>query len=73
MVLLQSYRTEAAWFEGVDLLRKSLLTSVVLLVAPNTRLQLWFGSFVASVSVVVVAIANPYRSRICQCLQVCAS
>ena len=37
-----TYKDQFHYWEAVDLTRKLLLTSVVLLVGPDTVLQLWF-------------------------------
>ena len=43
LLLLTSYRSGLSHFEAVDLLRKLLVTSAVLAVAPGTKLQLWYN------------------------------
>ena len=43
-LLLTSYLPEFWFFETVDLLRKLLLTSVVVLVSPGTAPQLWLAT-----------------------------
>ena len=39
LMLLSSYKREFWWFESLDLVRKCLLTSVVLIVDPDSLLQ----------------------------------
>ena len=68
-LLLASYQDHYHWFEAVDLLRKFFLTCVVLRVSPGTKVQLWFGSLVAVVSALVYQRLSPYRSELCQKLQ----
>ena len=63
---------ECWYFESIDLLRKFLLASVVLVVAPNTKVQLWFGLVAAMVAVLVCGKLEPYRSLFCQRLQFAA-
>lgn len=61
-LLLSSYTTTAWWTESVDLIRKLLLTAVVTIVAPNTRLQLWFGLQVSILATIFFIKLEPYRS-----------
>ena len=68
-LLLAGYKYSFWWYESVDLIRKVVLASVVLVVQPNTRLQLWFGSIVAAVSLMTVIQMRPYQSVHCQCAQ----
>ena len=60
-MLLASYTPECWYFESVEMLRKFLLTSVVLVVAPNTRVQLWFGLVVSVGFMLLTATLRPYR------------
>lgn len=60
-MLLASY-TPACWFfESVEMLRKFLLTSLVLIIAPNTRVQLWFGLIVSFAFAILTNTLRPYR------------
>jgi hypothetical protein len=74
-LLLVSYGHSdgSVWFyESVDMLRKLLLTSVVLIVEPDTRVQLWFG-LIVSMSFASMTIAlKPYRDQIPGMIQVAA-
>lgn len=49
------------YFESVDLVRKLLLTSVVLVVEPNSKEQLWFGLVLSAGFAVVTIQTRPYR------------
>jgi hypothetical protein len=69
-LLLLSYSDEHWWFESVDLLRKFVLTTAVLLIAPNTRQQLLFGFIAAFVSLFFYLRLEPYKSALCQRVQI---
>ena len=60
-MLLVSYTPSCWFFESVEMLRKFLLTSVVLVVAPNTRVQLWFGLVVSVSFAILTSTLRPYR------------
>jgi len=64
-ILLVSYHDHAWFFEAFDLLRKWLLSAVVLLVYPNTQWQLVFGAFITSAAVGVNLVLQPYKERLC--------
>ena len=49
------------FFESVEMLRKFLLTSVVLVVAPNTRIQLWCGLVTSIAFLLLTNTLRPYR------------
>ena len=51
-LLLSSYTEDCWWFESADLVRKLLLTSLILHVAPGSRVQLWFGLMVSMVATI---------------------
>jgi len=67
-LLTQSYRPKCAYFEAVELLRKLLLTGVILLVAPGTMLQLWFGMVVSVFFAVVSISLRPFADSLCQAI-----
>jgi hypothetical protein len=68
-LLLTSYRAQFWWFEACDLLRKLLLTSAITLVAPNTKLQLWFGLGLSTAAALVYLKLDPYRDALSSRLQ----
>ena len=68
-LLRASYSDRFWWFETLDLLRKFALASLVVHIAPGTKIQLWFGSVVASTSALVYLKLAPYRSTTCQQVQ----
>ena len=71
-LLLSSYKPHYWFFEPIDLLRKLVLTSIVLLVDPNTKTQLWFG-LVSSVAFCCLTIQlAPYRDTVPGLLQMAA-
>ena len=55
--------------ESLDLIRKLLLTSTVLLVAPGTKWQLWFGVVVSASTSLIYLKLEPYRNNFCGILQ----
>lgn len=71
-LLVKSYTDDCWWFEAADLVRKLLLTSIVLQVAPGTRVQLWFGLLISMTATIANIAIKPYRDYICQGLQTAA-
>ena len=68
-VLTRSY-TESCWFmESVDLVRKFLLTGAITLVAPQSKLQLWFGQVVNLTFLLIHMRLMPFRDPICNFVQ----
>lgn len=72
-LLLNSYRDRCWWFETVDMLRKFLLTSVVLIVGPRTTVQIWFGLLMSTIATLVVVKVEPYVDVLCGRLQTAAT
>ena len=64
-LLLKSYRAEFWWWESLEVLRKYFLTSVVLVVAQLTLLQVYLGTLACVVSLVLVARHQPYADPLC--------
>ena len=64
-LLLKSYRPEFWWWESLEVLRKYFLTSVVLVVAQLTLLQVYLGALACVVSLVLVARHQPYADPLC--------
>ena len=62
-LLTYSYRDKYHYWEAVDLTRKLLLTSVVLLVGPDTILQLWFAAATGLAFLVLYIGLSPYRDE----------
>ena len=71
-MLLVSYTPSCWFFESVEMLRKFLLTSVVLVVAPNTRVQLWFGLVVSVSFAILTSTLRPYRDPLPALVQMLA-
>ena len=71
-LLLTSYTPECWYYESVDLFRKFVLTSVVLVVSPNTRPQLWFGLVTSIFFAVLTLRLAPYRDSTPGLLQTAA-
>lgn len=60
-LLTNTYQDEFHYWEAVDLTRKLLLTSVVLLVGTDTLLQLWFATATGLFFLVLYLGLSPYR------------
>ena len=71
-LLVDSYQGRFWYWESVDLLRKFMQASVVSVVSPNTRVQIWFGLVIAVSAAVVFAAATPYRDAVCRKVQLAA-
>ena len=63
-LLTSSYRDSLMSFEAVDLLRKLLQCSIVLIVAPDSKFQLWFGTVVSLAALLVYFKLEPYRHKV---------
>ena len=72
-LLLSSYTDECWWFESADLIRKLLLTGVVLNVMPGSRVQIWFGLIVSVAASILTLKFAPYRDRLCGWFQAAAT
>ena len=64
-LLLRSYHESYWHWESLEVLRKYFLTSVVLVLAPDTMLQVYLGLFVCVVSALLVARHQPYADPMC--------
>ena len=65
-LLLRSYTVEFWYWESLDIFRKYLLTSVVLVVPfQDSLLQVYLGLLVCVVSLVLVARHQPYADPLC--------
>ena len=62
-LLTYSYRDEYHYFEAVDLTRKLMLTSVVLLVGQESILQIWFAAATGLAFLVLYLGLSPYRDK----------
>ena len=71
-LLTNTYKDEFHYWEAVDLSRKLLLTSVVLLVGPDTVLQLWFVTATGLVFLVLFLALSPYRDEAAGRIQLAA-
>ena len=73
MLLLRSYDEEFWYWESLEMVRKWLLTCVVLVVVPyDSLLQVYFGLLVCVVSVLLVAVHQPYSDPLCGRVQLLA-
>ena len=65
-----SYREACAtYMESIDLIRKFLMTGVLQVVMPETRVQIWFGCCVCFLSFIFYREAKPYADFWCGYLQ----
>ena len=71
-LLTNTYKDKFHYWEAVDLTRRLLLTSVVLLVGPNTVVQLWFATTTGLVFLVVFLVLSPYRDEAAGRIQLAA-
>lgn len=71
-LLCESYDQRFWYFESLDMVRKFLQVSAVAVVAPNTKLQLWFGLMIALLGVLVFAVCAPYSDSVCSRAQLAA-
>ena len=72
ILLMRSYHADYWYWESLELLRKFLLTTVVLVVAPDTLLQVYLGLMVCVISALLVARHQPYASTLCGRVQMIA-
>ena len=71
-LLTNTYRDKYHYWEAVDLTRKLLLTSVVLLVGPDSVLQLWFVTTTGLVFLVLFLALSPHRDEAAGRIQLAA-
>lgn len=62
-LLLSSYEERCWWFESADLVRKFLLTGVILNVDPGSRVQIWFGLLVSVAASILLLRVDPCAPR----------
>ena len=62
-LLLVSYRDGVWFWEGLELVRKFVLTSVILQVFPGSKLQIWFGAAICMMSLVHHVARQPYAKQ----------
>ena len=71
-LLLRSYMDEFWYWESLDILRKYLLTSVVMVVRSGMREQVYLGQLVCTAFVILLANRQPYASKLCGRVQLLA-
>ena len=71
-LLTNTYRDKYHYWEAVDLTRKLLLTSVVLIVGPDSVLQLWFVTTTGLVFLVLFLALSPHRDEAAGRIQLAA-
>ena len=71
-LLTSTYKDKYHYWEAVDLMRKLLLTSVVLLVGPDSVVQLWFVTTTGLVFLVLFLALSPYRDKAAGRIQLAA-
>ena len=62
-LLTYSYQDNYHYFEAIDLTRKLMLTSVVLLVGQESILQIWFAAATGLAFLVLYIGLSPYRDE----------
>ena len=62
--LTKHYRSEVFFFESIDLCRKFLLTGVVTIVAPTTKIQLWFGAVLCQIFLALHVRIKPFKRAV---------
>ena len=71
-LLTNTYKDKYHYWEAVDLTRKLLLTSVVLLVGPDSLVQLWFVTTTGLAFLVLFLALSPYRDEAAGRIQLAA-
>ena len=71
-LLTNTYKDQFHYWEAVDLMRKLVLTSVVLLVGPDTLVQLWFVTTTGLIFLVLYLTISPYRDQAAGHIQLAA-
>ena len=71
-LLTNTYKDQYHYWEAVDLMRKLVLTSVVLLVGPDTLVQLWFVTTTGLIFLVLYLTISPYRDEAAGRIQLAA-
>jgi hypothetical protein len=71
-LLTNTYKDKYHYWEAVDLTRKLLLTSVVLLVGPDSVVQLWFVTTTGLAFLVLFLALSPYRDEAAGRIQLAA-
>ena len=71
-LLTNTYKDKYHYWEAVDLMRKLVLTSVVLLVGPDTVVQLWFVTATGLIFLVLFLALSPYRDQAAGRIQLAA-
>ena len=61
-LLYAKYEIRCWWWEMVELLRKLLLTGVVVFVVPGSVTQIWFAIIVSLVSLLTMTFFTPYAN-----------
>ena len=63
-LLVSSYHPNLWFMESIEMIRKLILTSVVVLVSPGSTLQLYVGSLVCAFCAILYIKLQPYRDVI---------
>ena len=64
-VLINEYVPTRSWWLGVEWITKFMLTGVVTVVEPGTRGQLWFGTVISLLSLLMHVHFRPYKAWMC--------
>ena len=71
-VLTLNYRKDCWYMESLDLLRKFLVTGVVMVVLSQRREQLWFGAVVTLAFLIHHVYLQPFVDKFCNLVQFAA-
>ena len=64
-VLTRSYTPACYYMESIDLLRKFVLTGVIMIFFPQSMVQLWFGAVVSLAALLLHLKLQPFRDKFC--------
>ena len=71
-LLLSSYDDRYWFMEALMLMHRFLFTGVIHVIMPETRVQLWVGSFLSALIFTMFMLTLPYRHAICDWAQAAA-
>ena len=68
-VLTKNYSSRCWYYESIELVRKFSLTGIISILAPQTRVQLWFGTMVCIAFLMLHMHLQPFRDPLCNLVQ----
>ena len=69
ILLIDAYRDQLSYPEAASMLHKCFFTGLVLVVVPDTRVQVWVGASVSLFAFFLYLLSRPYRFHICDIFQ----